>query len=44
MTAAIHTLNASFNGGLMSPRLAARFDLDKLRTGCVELRNMLVTP
>lgn len=40
----MNTLHANFNGGLMSPRLAARVDLDKQRTGCVQLQNMLPTP
>ncbi|MDZ4287983.1 MAG: hypothetical protein U0984_08490 [Prosthecobacter sp.] len=44
MSASIHTLAANFNGGLMTPRLGGRFDLEKLRTGCVQLKNMLVTP
>lgn len=40
----MNTLHANFNGGLMSPKLAARFDLDKLATGAVQLENMLVSP
>jgi len=40
----IHTLSASFNGGLLTPKMGGRFDLDKLKNGCVELKNMLVSP
>lgn len=41
---AIQTLHANFNGGLMTPRLGARFDLEKIRTGAVQLENMIPTP
>ena len=40
----MNTLHANFNGGLMSPKLAARFDLEKLATGAVQLENVLVSP
>jgi hypothetical protein len=40
----MNTLHANFNGGLMSQKLAGRFDLEKIRTGCVQLKNMLPTP
>lgn len=40
----MNTLHANFNGGLMTERLAGRFDLEKLRTGCVQLKNMIPTP
>ena len=40
----MHTLHANFNGGLMTPRIGSRFDLEKLRTGCVQMENMLPTP
>lgn len=41
---AFHTLSSNFNGGLVTPKMAGRFDLDKLKSGCVELKNMLVSP
>jgi hypothetical protein len=41
---AFHTLSSNFNGGLMTPKMGGRFDLDKLRSGCIELKNMLVSP
>jgi hypothetical protein len=40
----MNTLHANFNGGLMSPRVGGRFDLEKLRTGCVQLKNFIPTP
>jgi hypothetical protein len=41
---AFHTLSSNFNGGLVTPKMSGRFDLDKLKSGCVELKNMLVSP
>jgi hypothetical protein len=44
MSTAIHSLHASFNSGLITPKMGGRFDLEKLRTGCVELKNALISP
>jgi hypothetical protein len=40
----MNTLHANFNGGLMTPRIGGRFDIEKLRTGCVQLENFIPTP
>ncbi len=41
---AFRILQTNANGGLLSPKMAGRFDLEKLKTGCIRLKNMLVSP
>ena len=40
----MNTLHANFNGGLMTERLAGRFDLDKFRTCAKQMQNMMPSP
>ena len=40
----VHDLFPSFNAGELTPRLAARVDFEKFKSGLAELTNMIPLP